>query len=375
MPHLRRRKPRKVRPNQIRQIATNIRVVRSSRSGRATAFTQRIRRKSRARLQSHFFTRRINDGLQPLKLTSLLLQERNRRILIRRNSPYRAGKYTDTVKTISSMLMATEEMSMKHNAKRFGGFSAEVEMRWEVLPTVLSTAHDARFLRILHKHGFASVQAPVPLIGRYSKGRKWTIAEFNRCYEAWRSGKSLTLIAATLNRNPQDMIYKLLRKCREAGLVFSQKGQSEGNVNWTPPVAQCAAELFEAGLPAWKIAVLFKVDFEFVEKAVFLGRPKYGHDKKNPFAICTDHKQVVNRLVISQSNLRIRMVLDSFAGEGRFSRIVEDVCPAAKINAIESDPDTFARATKSDWTNALWTLSDNINEMEKLTVTNVKFDF
>src|SRR5258708_20740376 len=170
------------------------------------------------------------------------------------------------------------------------------------------------------------------------------------------------------------MIYKLLRKCREAGLVFSQKGQSEGNVNWTPPVAQCAAELFEAGLPAWKIAVLFKVAFEFVEKAVFLGRPKYGHDKKNPFAICTDHKQVVNRLVISQSNLRIRMVLDSFAGEGRFSRIVEDVCPAAKINAIESDPDTFARATKSDWTNALWTLSDNINEMEKFRGTAHKFD-
>ena len=240
------------------------------------------------------------------------------------------------------------------------------DLSWEALRPLPSNAHEARFLSILKRHGFVA-QSPVPLLGRYTRGRRWTAKEFELCYRAWRDGISLTLVAATLNRNPQDMIYKLLNRCRQEGFAFSERGRSEGSKNWTPEVATCAKELFAAGLPAWKIAVLFRVDFEFTEKALFLGRADYGHQKRNPFSICTDHKQVVNAKILSQYGMGIVSALELFAGEGRLTRLVEKYCPSAAILAVESDRVIFEHATSAVWKpSTRWINKDNLAVLAEL---------
>src|SRR6476660_6788206 len=86
---------------------------------------------------------------------------------------------------------------------------------WEELEPINKENCDPQFLKILANHGFTSVRLTVPLQRRYTRGRRWTEEEFTACFSAWRSGVSLTLIAAALNRNPQDMIYRLLDHCHE----------------------------------------------------------------------------------------------------------------------------------------------------------------
>ena len=248
-------------------------------------------------------------------------------------------------------------------------------MSWDALRPVPESKHDRKFLEILQEHGLGELKSPVPLLGRYTRGRRWTVEEFEDCYRAWRSGVSLTLVAAALNRNPQDMIYKLLRRCRAEGLKFSEKGRSEGSSRWNSDVAGCAAKLFEAGLPAWKIAVLFRVDFEHVEKAVFMGRPDYGHQKKNPFAICTDHKQVVNAKVLRSCNMTVEHALDSFAGEGRFTRLVEEIYPTASIIAVESEAKTYLRVKHKPWgPRTEWFNADNLDVFSELQAKGYRFD-
>ncbi|NVM56654.1 MAG: hypothetical protein HWN51_00835, partial [Desulfobacterales bacterium] len=194
---------------------------------------------------------------------------------------------------------------------------------WSDLKLVSKDQCDPRFLAILEQCGFGHLQPVVPLKARYSQGRRWTKEEFRACFMSWQSGISLTLIAAALNRNPQDMIFRLLDYCDREGLDFTERGHSEGSTNWTPAVAECAKLLFEAGLPAWKIATLFQVDFEYVEKQLFLGRHDYGHNKKNPFGINTDHKHLVNTKVLADSGDNVRGALDAFAGEGKTTAILE----------------------------------------------------
>ncbi len=214
---------------------------------------------------------------------------------------------------------------------------------WGNLKDVDKSLHEKKFLDILKKHSFETRLIPIPLKGRYTKGRKWAEIEFEACFQAWQEGKSLTLIAATLNRNPQDMIYKLLDRCKEQNLTFTQKGRSISSKNWTSKVKECAQELFEAGLPAWKIAAVFEVDFEHVEKELFVNRKGYGHEKKNPFSINTDHKQYVNELVLNHCDFKITRVLEAFAGEGRFTKILQDIDSVKEIFCIEEDHDTFLK--------------------------------
>jgi 16S rRNA G966 N2-methylase RsmD len=246
---------------------------------------------------------------------------------------------------------------------------------WDHLPELPDSSHEPRFVSILRHHGFSGLRMPVPLLSRYTKGRRWSSEELDRCYEAWRKGISLTLIAATLNRNPQDMIYKLLKRCRQEGTVFSERDRSEGSSNWNGPVMRCARELFEAGLPAWKIAVLFRVDFEFAEKALFLGRPDYGHRKKNPFSICTEHKQLVNEQILAMGTVSIRDALDLFAGEGRLTRVIGSLYPRASVVSVESDKRTFARAMQHVWTpQTTWINDDNMNVIGRLLSEGRRFD-
>jgi hypothetical protein len=235
--------------------------------------------------------------------------------------------------------------------------------------------HDPVFLETLARHGFGHITVPVPLVKRYSKGRRWTSEEFEACYEAWKAEKSLTFIAAALNRNPQDMIYKLLDRCKADGLVFSESGRSEGSLAWDDAVAGCAEELFERGLPAWKIAVLFQVDFEYVEKAVFAKRADYGHRKKNPFSICTDHKQFVNAQILGETDLRVRHALDAFAGEGKFAAALQREYPNASITCVDADETVFRRAAKKKWgPNVTWVCEDNREVMGRDALRSDPFD-
>lgn len=246
---------------------------------------------------------------------------------------------------------------------------------WDELKPVPLGQCDMRFLSILEKCGFGRIQPVVPLQVRYSRGRRWTENEFQACFSAWQSEISLTLIAAALNRNPQDIIFRLLDYCDKLDIEFTERGRSEGSENWKPPVVECARELFEAGLPAWKIASLFKVDFEHVEKQLFIGRSDYGHRKKNPFGINTDHKHFVNARILAQRKIDVLDAFDAFAGEGKSTAIIEDVFPKARILAVESDQQTFEKSQRQVWNRStVWVNQDNIPVMNSLVHEGRHFD-
>lgn len=209
--------------------------------------------------------------------------------------------------------------------------------RWEEIPSIPESEHEVCFLRILENYGFGGINKVVPLKKRYTRGRAWTEIELNELFKAYNEYKSLTFIAACLNRNPQDIIYKLLDHCKELGETFTEKGRSEGSKNWNTQVRDCARDLFEEGLPCWKIAVLFQIDFEFVEKEMTIKRKLYGHDKKNPFGINSDHKQYINSIVVSQNSSMIKRAFEPFAGEGRFTEVLLKHANVQEIVAIEND--------------------------------------
>jgi len=218
---------------------------------------------------------------------------------------------------------------------------------WKRLTNLPSEEHDSKYLAVLEKHGFSELVIPVPLRSRYTKGRRWSEEEFEVCFSAWESGHSLTLIAANLNRNPQDMIYKLLDRCKEGATKFTQRGRTENTRNWNEKVRECAEELFENGLPAWKIAVIFRIEFEHLEKELFVKRKGYGHNKKNPFTINTDHKQFVNESLIKGINKKSLSVLEPYAGEGRFTKILLGFEKVKSVICLEKDEATFKEIKKN----------------------------
>lgn len=252
---------------------------------------------------------------------------------------------------------------------------AAIPASWEQIRPVPHSENDPRYMRILRKYGFEDTEPLVPLRSRYTRGRPWTQQEFAACFAAWDSGSSLTLISAALNRNPQDIIYRLLDYCQEHGIAFTERGRSEGSTNWTSKVTECAARLFSEGLPAWKIATLFRVDFEYVEKQLFGGRDDYGHNKRNPFTINTRHKHLVNRQVLINSRFQVSDAFDAFAGEGITTEIVHGVFPQARIIAVESDPQAFAAAKNRHWSQCVkWELADNLDVMRRLLKSGDKFN-
>jgi hypothetical protein len=203
--------------------------------------------------------------------------------------------------------------------------------------------HDLVFLSILERHGFEDRPLPVPLQGRYTKPRRWTESELDWAYEQWRAGQTFNVITGTLNRNPQDIIFKLLDLCRERGEVFTESGRSVGSVNWNASVEACATELFAAGLPAWKIALIFDVDFEHCEKRLYAARSDYGHKKKNPFAVCTEHKRLLNVAVIRAAAPKSKRMFEGYAGEGISTNLYLEALPSARVIAVEDDPETASR--------------------------------
>lgn len=221
----------------------------------------------------------------------------------------------------------------------------------------------------------ADMPVRVPLVGRYTRGRPWSAEELDAVFAAWGDGVSLTKAAAALNRNPQDIIYRLLDECSRRCLTFTERGRSEGSSRWTPAVARCAAALFNAGLPAWRIAVLFEVDFEHAEKALFAARPGYGHTKLNPFTINTEHKLLANSGVLAEHGNGLRRVLDAFAGEGTTTALIERHASDASITAVESDAETYGRAMRKLWRpGTQWLNEDNLVTLERLNGTQETFD-
>ena len=227
-------------------------------------------------------------------------------------------------------------------------------------------AHDIKFIDSLSRHGFSDLRLVVPLKARYTKGRRWSEQDLIDVIDAWHKQKSITFVAACLNRNPQDMIYKLLDYCKSKGIAFTQKYRSEGSSCWDEKTKLCAEELFENGLPAWKIAAIFRVDFEHVEKELFVKRDQYGHNKKNPFGINTDHKQLVNCSILKSSDVVPSRVFEPFAGEGRFTKSLLNHERVKEIVCIEQD-ETTLETFKKNITSSKVSLyhDDNLNLMGK----------
>jgi N2,N2-dimethylguanosine tRNA methyltransferase len=200
--------------------------------------------------------------------------------------------------------------------------------------------HDPVFLEILNRHGFDDRPLQVPLKARYTKPRRWSENELEWAYERWREEASFNEITARLNRNPQDIIFKLIDLCRERGEVFTEKGRNVGSAKWNARVEACANELFAKGLPAWKIALLFDVDFEHCEKRLYAGRADYGHKKKNPFVICTEHKHQLNVAIVKAALPSAKRVFEGYAGEGLSTNGYLDALPGASVVAVEHDEDT-----------------------------------
>lgn len=202
-------------------------------------------------------------------------------------------------------------------------------------------------MQILARHGFDDRPLRVPLQARYTKARRWSDHELEWAYERWREGTTFDEICARLNRNPQDIIFKLIDVCRERGEVFTEAGRSVGSGNWTPEIETCANELFAAGLPAWKVAVTFGVDFEHCEKRLYAGRADYGHNKRNPFAVCTDHKHRLNVAIVKAVAPRAASVFEGYAGLGLSTNGYLEALPDASVVAVEQDEETADRLTAS----------------------------
>ena len=278
--------------------------------------------------------------------------------------------------------MLPEQTSLNSQDGRKKRFSREltpngvdvfIPRNWDDLPPAPADSHEDIFVDILRTHGITP-SSPVPLVGRYSKARRWSSEELEACMKAHDRGVAIGLMSAALNRNPQDIIFRLLdaysdkpQTFRETSVKTSNKLEDQNLI--------AARALFEAGLTAWRIAALFGTDFETAEKLLYQGREDYGHVKKNPFAICTDHKQIVNRAILGRVE-HLSSVVDAFAGEGRFTQIVNEIHPEATVQCVEKDGATFSRATGDTlWPeNVVWMHDDNMNVLKDLNETGQKYD-
>ena len=252
------------------------------------------------------------------------------------------------------------------------GISVKIPDSWDCLPILPEQSHDEAFVKILRKHKLP-VSSPVPMVGRYSKARRWSAEELRACVEAHDKGVPVALMSAALNRNPQDIIFRLLDECHDSPKGFREVGLKNSK-KWTESTLAAGRELFEAGLTAWRIAALFGMDFEGAEKILYQGRKDYGHTKKNPFAICTDHKQVVNRIITARLP-KVARALEAFAGEGRFAKTIVDLHPKTELICVEIDEGTIEKGRAAhDWSsNVSWRHSDNLCVLHELAASGYKF--
>jgi tRNA G26 N,N-dimethylase Trm1 len=81
---------------------------------------------------------------------------------------------------------------------------------------------------------------------------------------------------------------------------------------------------------------------------LYKNREGYGHKKKNPFSINTDHKQLVNFDVFNNIVKDGFQVLEPFAGEGRFTKILLQRSELRKVICIEENPTAFSILSSID---------------------------
>lgn len=201
--------------------------------------------------------------------------------------------------------------------------------------------HEQKFIDILEAHGFADLPLAVPLAK--TPARRWTNSDIDQLVHLWdEESCSLHALSIALNRNPEDITYKLMGVYTDKGLTFSAAGRGVGSSNWTDAVADCAKELFAAGLPAWKIGATFGVDSTYCKAKLYDGRDGYGHHKMNSFDACSEHKRAVNAAMVKALKPNATTLLECFAGEGKSTLGYAEAMPyLVKAVAIDRNPETF----------------------------------
>jgi hypothetical protein len=245
-------------------------------------------------------------------------------------------------------------------------------IRWEDLPPVPESEHSQAYVDILTKHGIAP-KCAVPLIGRVKRGRKVTQEDLDTAYQMLLSCTPLTVMCAMLRRHPRDMFTYLSKLCKERGTKYRQFGLRHDG-RWNEHTKMAAQELFDAGLPSWRIAVLFGLDVELAGKFLFRSRKDYGHARRNDMSVYAQHKLLINERILRE--IQCSAALDAFAGYGHTSTLIEDAFPNAYIASIEKDPQTFEQAKNSRvWgPTTVWYEGDNLDHMSRMMAEGRKFD-
>lgn len=255
------------------------------------------------------------------------------------------------------------------------GAPVHIPAHWDDLSPVPRTAHDPALLAIAVSAGIPRSRLTIPLIARYRSGRPWSHEELASAYEAWSAGASITLIAAALNRSPQDIIYRLLDECTRRGVRFTETNRTTAHESWKAEDEPLARELYERGVAAWRIAVLLRVDFGVAEKRLSSKRSGYGHKKLNPFAINTEHKLWLNDAILGDSQVLVHRALDSFAGQGYTTSLMVRHFPSAEIHAVDCDGDALAVAKRRVQSERVrWWHGDNRTILPELQKTHGTFD-
>ncbi len=315
----------------------------------------------------------MHTEFRGLDLSEGAIPQEDRGIASNGNSPA-------SVEGENSVIPVIEDLpARKPRQKRFlralphSGVEINIPETWDCLSTQPLSAHDHVFVEILAEYELPC-ESPVPLVRRYSKARPWTLEELTACVRAHAKSIPVAIMSAALNRNPQDIIYRLLDECSDSDRGFRQVGLKSVAVLEEQKLA-AGRKLFEAGLTAWRIAALFGADFEGVEKLLYSGRSDYGHAKKNPFGVCTDHKQLANKAVLSRLPKPNR-ILDAFAGEGHFAINASQVFPGSQVLCIESNSSTIIRGREQTKENPdiHWEHANNIEVMKRLIESGEKFE-
>lgn len=222
---------------------------------------------------------------------------------------------------------------------------------------------DTLIFAILKKHG-VSYEGDRDLLKIKPTRKRWTEKEKENAYQDWAEGMPFFDLVCKYNRNPKDLSQVIRAKCKDYGTTFkqTQKPEIDNKTNWN---ADCAQELFEAGLPLWKVAIALECEMDYVQNHLI----NRGHDKKIN-QISTDHKWFVNEKVLSESP-KIKRALEAFGGYGHSAEIIKKTHPEAHVDVVEIDKETLdkgrERCPQAEWF--------HMDSADYIKTTTHKYDF
>jgi hypothetical protein len=195
--------------------------------------------------------------------------------------------------------------------------------------------------------------------------KRWTNTEREGAYADWKAGMSSFDLVCKYNRNPKDLQMAISAICKVRGDTFKNTkcARIDSKENWNK---DCADELYEAGLPLWKISIALNCELTFVSERMI----NRGHGKKRN-QVSTDHKWFVNELELKDTPIKIRSALDAYGGLGHSAEIVRQAFPKAHIDVVEIKEE-FYNEGKQRCPSAVWHLGDNI---EFIKSTKRTYDF